>query len=338
MRKLCVSLVMLAMLMTVVGCGSAQGKKDSKLSSAGGKKGPYKIVTTCAMVTDIVKIVAGDKAEVVGLMGENVDPHTFTPTSAHVRELMSSDVIFYVGLLLEGRMADTFTRVGRSKKVYAVTEELDRKRLRETAEFHDHFDPHAWMDVSLWSKCSEFVAKSLSEFDPANAQYYDKNVKAYVERLKKLDDYARTSLATIPDDSRVLVTAHDAFGYFAIAYKLEVLSVQGLSTESEASLRDINKLVKKIHNRKIRAVFVEKSVSSKNIDAVIEGVHKLGFKVKRGGSLFSDSMGKPGTYEGTYEGMIDHNVTLITRTLGGKAPVKGLNGKLTLVEEEEAKK
>lgn len=281
------------------------------------------------MVTDIVRQIAGDKAEVTGLMGEGVDPHLYKPTRNDVRELMAADVVFYSGLMLEGRMGDNFTSLARGgKPVYPITEEIDPDYLREPPEFAGHYDPHVWMDVRAWSECVSLVAKVLGEYDIANADFYLINAARYQQELSKLHEYAKQAIATIPEDRRVLITAHDAFGYFARAYALEVRSVQGLSTESEASVQDINNLVNFIVENKIPAIFVESSVSEKNVRAIIEGAAQQGWKVSIGGELFSDAMGKPGTYEGTYVGMIDHNVTIITQALGGEAPKLGLNGKL----------
>jgi manganese/zinc/iron transport system substrate-binding protein len=281
------------------------------------------------MVTDIVGQVAGDKAKVAGLMGAGVDPHLYKPSRNDVKQLREADVVFYSGLMLEGRMGDNFTSLGRSgTPVYPITEEIDPDFLREPPEFAGHYDPHVWMDVSAWSECVAFIAKALGEYDTANADYYMTNAAVYRDKLAKLDEYARESIATIPRERRVLVTAHDAFGYFARAYDIEVRSVQGLSTESEASVQDINNLVQFIVEKKIPAIFVESSVSKRNVLAIIEGAAQQGWDVQIGGELFSDAMGKSETYEGTYLGMIDHNVTVITRALGGQAPERGLNGKL----------
>lgn len=290
---------------------------------------PFKIVTTCGMVTDIVKQVAGEHAAVAGLMGEGVDPHMYKPTRNDVKQLLEADVAFYSGLMLEGRMADTFAKVQRQGvSAYPVTEGIDEESLREPPEFDGHWDPHVWMDVKLWSECVGHIAKSLAEFDPAHAADYQSAADEYRAELTKVDDYAKTSIATIPDGQRVLITAHDAFGYFATAYGIEVRSVQGLSTESEAAVQDINNLVDFIVERKINAIFVESSVSEKNIEAIIEGAAQQDWAVTIGGTLYSDAMGASDTYPGTYVGMMDHNVTVITRALGGEAPEKGLNGKL----------
>jgi manganese/zinc/iron transport system substrate-binding protein len=186
------------------------------------------------------------------------------------------------------------------------------------------------MDVQGWMKAVLVVADAMVAFDPTHAEAYRQRAAAYQERLKRLDVYAKTAIASIPDGQRVLVTAHDAFNYMGRAYGIEVMGIQGLSTESEAGLKDINRLVDTLVDRRIPAVFVETSVSDKNVKALIEGAASRGHRVIIGGELFSDAMGPSGTYEGTYEGMIDHNVTVITRALGGSSPAAGMQGKLTM--------
>lgn len=298
---------------------------------------PYKITCTTGMVTDIVRAVAGDKAKVDGVIGEGVDPHLYQATRSDVARLLAADVIFYSGLMLEGKMSDALIKVARTRPVYAVTELVDESVLLEPPEFAGHFDPHLWMDVSLWKKCAEMVARTLGSerVDPSNADAYLQNYQRYAEQLDALDAYSRKTVASIPESGRVLVTAHDAFNYFGRAYDLEVLGIQGISTESEAGIADINRLVDLIVNRKVKAVFVETSVSEKNVRALIEGGNARGHDVRIGGRLFSDAMGAPGTYEGTYIGMIDHNVTTIVRALGGEAPSRGLNGRLATPDNEQ---
>jgi manganese/zinc/iron transport system substrate-binding protein len=184
------------------------------------------------------------------------------------------------------------------------------------------------MDVSLWSECVAHVAKVLGEFDPPNKDYYQQNAERYQQELQSLDDYVRQVITSIPEQQRALVTAHDAFEYFSRAYDIPVRSAQGISTESEPGVNDINSLVDFIVENKIKAIFVETSVSKSNLMAVIEGAASKGWKVEIGGQLFSDAMGAEGTYEGTYVGMLDHNATVIARALGGDAPEQGMNGKL----------
>ena len=301
---------------------------STELNAAYQGEYPYKATATVGMVADIVKEVAGDKATVSTIIGAGVDPHLYNPTRSDLATLLKSDVVFYAGLLLEGQMSDVLIKVSRRRPVYAVTELLKESYLIQDSQT-SHLDPHVWMDVGGWMKAVEVVKHSLSEFDPRNADTYEKNAAAYLLQLQKLDAYAKQVIGTIPTEQRVMVTAHDAFNYMSRAYAIEVLGIQGLSTESEAGLKDINRIVDELVRRKIPAVFVETSVSDKNVKALIEGAQSRGHAVKIGGELFSDAMGKAGTYEGTYVGMIDHNVTIITRALGGQAPEKGMQGKLS---------
>jgi manganese/zinc/iron transport system substrate-binding protein len=292
-------------------------------------KVPYTIAATVGMVADIVANVAGDRADVNGIIGTGVDPHLYKPTRNDVTTLMDADVVFYSGLMLEGKMADTLIKVARQRPVYAVTEIVDESFLLEPEEFAGHFDPHLWMDVQGWMQAVQAVVDKLIEFDPAGQKTYKANAAAYLDALGSLHAYAKKSISSIPKESRVLVTAHDAFNYFGRAYDIEVLGIQGISTESEAGLEDIRKLADTIVSRNVQAVFVESSVSDKNIKALVEGAAAKGREIRIGGELFSDAMGRSGTYEGTYIGMIDHNATTIARALGGEAPEKGLHGKLT---------
>ena len=318
--RLLITLLCCALFST--GCS----KGDSSTPSSGPKR--IQIVATTGMVADIVRNVAGDKAEVTGLIGEGVDPHLYKPTRADVARLTEADVIFYSGLLLEGKMSEVLENLAKDKPVHAVTDQIDKQYLLEPPEFEGHPDPHLWMDVQGWSKAVGAVQQAMEQYDPENKALYQQNAQAYQEKLQALDTYDTERFATIPESSRVMVTAHDAFNYLGRAYNLEVIGIQGISTESEAGLGDLNKLVDLIVQRKIGAVFVETSVADKNVRALIEGAKARGFDVKVGGELFSDAMGSSGTYEGTYIGMIDHNVTTIVRALGGEAPEKGMDGKL----------
>jgi len=290
---------------------------------------PFNVVTTTSQVADLVRTIAGDRAAVTGLMGEGVDPHTYKLTRSDVAKLTAADIVFYSGLLLEGKITDALTRVaGSGKPVHSVAGQLDPKLLLTPSGFDGNPDPHVWMDVAMWMKALDVVRDRLIDFDPAGADRYRANAADYAGRLARLDTYARDVLAGIPEQSRVLVTAHDAFNYLGRAYGLEVRGIQGISTESEAGLREIEALVDLLVSRKIGAVFIETSVSERNIRALIDGAAARGHRVEVGGSLFSDAMGAPGTYEGTYVGMIDHNVTTIAHALGGTPPAKGFDGRL----------
>jgi manganese/zinc/iron transport system substrate-binding protein len=295
---------------------------------------PCKAVTTTGQVADLVRHIAGERARVTALLGEGVDPHTYKLTRSDVAQIMGADIVFYNGLLLEGKMTDALVRVATAgKPVHAVTELLDEAYLLEPAGFQGHYDPHVWMDVGAWIKAAEVVRDRLIAFDSEGADSFRANAEAHLARLADVDAYARRVLATIPEGARVLVTAHDAFNYLGRAYGLEVRGIQGISTESEAGLREIEELVDLLVTRRIGAVFVETSVSDRNVRALVEGAAARGHSVRIGGALFSDAMGAPDTYEGTYVGMIDHNVTTIARALGGAPPAGGLNGRLAALRE-----
>jgi manganese/zinc/iron transport system substrate-binding protein len=289
----------------------------------------FTAVATTGMVGDAVKAVVGNAAKVEVLLGSGVDPHSYKPTRSDIARLASANIVFYNGLLLEGKMTDALVRVANAgRPVIPVTEKLDEKFLLEPEGFDGQYDPHVWMDVSGWKKAVEAVRDSLIKFRPALADTFRSNAARYLGQLDKLDKYVREAVGSVPKESRVLVTAHDAFNYFGRAYDFEVQGIQGISTESEAGLKRIQELVDLLVKRRIGAVFVESSVSDRNVRALIEGARARGHTVKIGGELFSDAMGAPGTYEGTYIGMIDHNATTIARALGGKTPARGMAGQL----------
>ena len=266
----------------------------------------FKAVSTTGMIGDIVHGIVGDAASATTLLGPGVDPHLYKLTRADLAKLLEGDIVFYNGLLLEGKMTDALVRVASSgKPVVAVTEQLDEGFLLEPEGFQGQYDPHVWMDVSAWRKAIEVIRDRLSGFRPALTEQFARNAARYSTDLEALDGYARRVLASVPEGARVLVTAHDAFNYFGRAYGYEVIGIQGISTESEAGLRRMQEIVDLLVERRIAAVFVETTVSDRNIRALIEGAAARGHTVKIGGELYSDAMGIPGTYEGTYVGMID---------------------------------
>ena len=309
---------------------SATGSGAAGTDAAEARTYPYRITATIGMVADIVRQVAGDRGDVTAIIGEGVDPHLYVPTRSDVAALMEADIVFYSGLLLEGKMTDTLIKVARSgRPVHAVTELVDESVLLAPEEFAGHFDPHLWMDVSGWILAVDAVTGALAEFDPAGADGYRERADAYRATLDELHDYALHAVGSVPEQQRILVTAHDAFNYFGRAYGLEVEGIQGMSTESEAGLDRINRLVDLLVTRQIGAVFVETTIAERNVRALIEGAAARGHTVAVGGELFSDAMGQPGTYEGTYVGMLDHNITTVARALGGEAPERGFQGKLS---------
>jgi manganese/zinc/iron transport system substrate-binding protein len=310
---------LMAVLMTLLaaGCKDRSAPGATNHASATAK---LRVLATTGMIGDIARSIARDRAEVTWLMGEGVDPHLYKASPGDVRAMSDADMILYNGLHLEGRMADVITKMAAKKTVVQVTDTINESLLRQPPEFEGHFDPHVWFDVSLWSIAAERVRDALIAKDPQNKDAYTANATTYLAALAGLHDYAKSTIATIPVDKRIVVTAHDAFGYMGRAYDLKVLAIQGISTDSEASLQDINSLVDTLVQGKIPAVFIESSVSRKTIDALVEGCKSKGHNVVVGGELFSDAMGKTGTPESTYIGMVVHNVDTITRALGGNVP------------------
>ncbi|MEX1119496.1 MAG: zinc ABC transporter substrate-binding protein [Terrimicrobiaceae bacterium] len=273
-------------------------------------------VATTAMIGDLVSRIGGDGVKVSTLMGPGVDPHLYKPTAADAAKLSKADVIFYNGLMLEGRMADLFARISRGgKKVYAVTESVEESRLLEPPGFEGHYDPHVWMDVSLWAQTIPTIVQGLSEAAPEKADTFRRNAEALQASLVALDGWCKDQVASLPETSRILVTSHDAYNYFGKAYGFQVVGLQGVSTVSEAALADMASLVDFIKSTGVKAIFVESSVNPSAINRVAADA-----RVKVGGELYSDAMGQPGEQKdgfdtGTYEGMIRYNMTTIVNAL-----------------------
>ena len=309
---------------TIIGCGPAPAPPQNSSNP-----NAYTIVTTTGMVGDLALAAAGEQGNVKSLMGSGIDPHLYSPTRGDVIALQGADIVFYNGLHLEGQMTDVLHQLGREGKPVAGVshplEAIDGYLMEE----HGQADPHVWMDLAAWKLALGEVTQHLIQFDPENATVYESNAAAYRLQLEGLDAYVKKVIASIPESQRVLVTAHDAFSYFGRAYAVDVRGIQGISTESEAGIRDIEDLVAFLVEKNIPAVFVESSVADKNVRALVEGAAAKNHSVRIGGELFSDAMGAPGSYEGTYIGMMDHNATLIARALGGEAPKTGFQGKLT---------
>lgn len=291
--------------------------------------GPPLALSTVAMVGDMVRAIAGAHLRTETLIGEGVDPHLFRPTRSDIARILSADLLFANGHRLEGRMGDVLDRArAAGRPVVMVAETLPRARLRAHPNYPDAADPHVWMDPVLWAEAAPAVAEALSRALPQHAPAFAEALGTFRARLARLDAYGRQVLGPIPQGQRLLVTAHDAFAYFGARYGLEVRSIQGLSTDSEANLASIEALVRLLVERRVPAVFAETSVPDRAVRALIEGASARGHRVVLGGKLFSDAMGRPGTYEGSYEGMLDHNMTTIARALGGSAPPRGMNGRL----------
>ncbi len=286
-----------------------------KKKEASNERRKIKIVTTTGMIKDAVENVAGDKVEVIALMGPGVDPHLYKATQGDLEKLTNADIVFYNGLHLEGKMGEVMEKLGHSKPVIAISSEVPDSMLRAVPGFQGTHDPHIWFDVKLWKESVKAISGFLQEYDSVNASLYRSNGQKYMQKMDSLHESVKVKITEIPQAQRVLITAHDAFGYFGDAYGIEVRGLQGISTVSEFGLRDVTELVNFIIKRKIKAIFVETSVSQKSINAVVEGCHQKGWDVKVGGSLYSDAMGATGTPEGNYLGMVSKNVETIVNAL-----------------------
>ncbi|MBT4980596.1 MAG: zinc ABC transporter solute-binding protein [Gemmatimonadetes bacterium] len=277
--------------------------------------GRIKIVATTGMVADLARNIGGDRVEVIGLMGPGVDPHYYKASQGDLARITDADIVLFNGLFLEGKMEDIFAKMARSKKVVAVAGGVDEKNLRRPPEFLGHFDPHIWFDVSLWAQTVEVAVASLSELDPEGAEVYRRNGEQYRARLDALHQWVIEQVGQISEQQRVLITAHDAFGYFGLAYGFEVVGLQGISTVAEYGVNDVTQLVDRIVERQVKAIFVESSVPVRSIEAVRQGCLNRGFEVVIGGTLYSDAMGGAGSGADSYVGMVESNVNTIVGAL-----------------------
>lgn len=297
------------------GCGPVEEAALPDLS----ERERLRIVTTVGMLGDAVEQVGGSRVEVEGLMGPGVDPHLYKASEGDVRRLERADAIFFVGLHLEAKMADVLERVGERRLSRACSRGIPESKLQRVGTGAGSIDPHVWFDVALWQGCVDAVRDALAEADPAHAAAYRANADRYLAELAALDAEVRERVASVPQAQRVLITAHDAFGYFGKAYGFEVVGLQGISTAAEAGAADVDELARFIVERRVPAIFVESTVAPRTIEAVRAAVAARGFTVEVGGSLFADAMGSAGTPEGSYIGMVRHNVNTIVRALGGEA-------------------
>lgn len=305
-------LLFLAML-TFTSCKEDLAKDD----------GVLRIVATTGMLGDVAKSIVGDKGEVVSLMGPGVDPHLYKATQGDLKLLKQADIIVYNGLHLEGKMGEILEKLSNfpNKKVIAAAEVIQKDNLIISDDKTKIYDPHVWFDVDLWSQTIDPVLNAILQFDEADAisdsdkTVFKENAVTKKSELSELDLWVKEQLSTIPDDQRTLITAHDAFAYFGRAYDIDVKGLQGISTLSEAGIKDVTNLVDEIVEDKIKAVFVESSVPRKSLEAVVEGAKSQGHDVVIGGTLFSDAMGEEGSPEGTYKGMVEHNINTIVEAL-----------------------
>ena len=273
------------------------------------------IVCTTGMIADMAQNIAGDKAIIHAIMGPGVDPHLYKASHGDLTLLRNADIIFYNGLHLEGKMQEIFEQLAKTKPVYAISDALIESELKNVDENSITHDPHIWFDVALWNKTSQIILDKLIEMDSKNVNYYTDNKLAYNSKLSELHQWVAKNILTIAEPNRVLITSHDAFSYFGRAYQIRVKGLQGISTSTEFGLKDVSEMIDLIVENNIKAVFVESTISERSLNAVVEGCNARNHPVKIGGTLYSDAMGNKGTPEGTYIGMVKHNVNTIVNAL-----------------------
>ncbi|MEE9443463.1 MAG: zinc ABC transporter substrate-binding protein [candidate division Zixibacteria bacterium] len=311
-RLLCI-ILSLCVFLILGGCGKISERRNRDLSQAES----INILATTGMIGDLAAHIGGERVAVSTLMGPGIDPHLYKASQRDVITLANADIIFFNGLHLEGAMSEVLEQMESSGITVAVAGSVPEEELLSPEEFSGAHDPHVWFDVQLWIHAAESVYRTLAKLDSAHAETYSKNFESYRAELERLHEFVLNESAKIPEDVRVLITAHDAFNYFGRAYGFEVRGLQGISTASEAGTADVQKLAAFIVEKKIPAIFIESSVPQRNIEAVQAAVAARDFEVVIGGELFSDSMGDTSTPEGTYVGMVEHNINTIVAALTG---------------------
>lgn len=295
-------------LLVVLGCRETPPNDPTGTS-------PLRVTATTGMVADAARNLLGTTATVTALMGPGVDPHLYKATQGDLARLREADLVLYNGLHLEGKLNDLLTRLGQTQAVVALGELLPDSLRRQAPGFEGAYDPHLWFDVARWRTAVTHLADTLSVRYPHLADSIRRNQAHYTLALDSLDRWVRAELSRLPPERRVLVTAHDAFGYFGAAYGVEVRGLQGLSTAAEFGVRDMSELVDFLVRRKIPAIFVESSVSPRAIESVVAQAAARGHRVRVGGTLYSDALGAAGTPEGTYIGMVRANVQTLVEAL-----------------------
>ena len=307
---------MVLIVAMLAGCAKDPGAEGNGAATDSGEAAKLNVVATTTMLADLATVIGGDRVEVVGLMGPGIDPHLYQASAGDVSKMQEADVVIYNGLHLEGKMGEIFEQLtSQNKTVICIEDGLDKSKILPSEDEPGVYDPHIWFDASIWKDAAEFVAERLSAADAEGASQYRENAAMYLNELEEVETYIRGRVQEIPEESRVLVTAHDAFQYFGKAYGVEVRGLQGISTEAEAGTADVSALADFITEKKIKAIFVESSVPTKTIEALQSAVKAKGFEVAIGGELFSDSIGDKGTEAGTYIGMMKTNIDTIVDAL-----------------------
>lgn len=285
----------------------------SACTSNSGNEQPTVLATT-SILGDILRNILPPEITVDQLMGPGVDPHLYKASQGDVQSMTNADVIVYNGLHLEGKMSEILERLSRTKNVIAFADALDDPDLR-SLDSGGVVDPHIWFDMQLSARCVEKLTIELSSLFPDFHSQITVAGQKYAQKLNETHQWCRERIQPLPLPKRILITSHDAFGYFGNAYEFQVRGLQGISTLSESGLKDVTEMVNFIIDNEIKAVFVENSVPQKALRSVIEGCRRKGHDVVVGGELFSDALGEERTPEGTYIGMIRYNITTIINAL-----------------------
>lgn len=299
-------IALVAVLIVLVGCKPAAKHINEK----------FTIVTTTTMITDLVKTLGGDAIEVKGIMGAGVDPHLYKASAGDLTKLSSADLIVYNGLHLEGKLVEVFEKMNQiGKTTIALGELLPKENVIHSEAFASSHDPHIWFSIDNWRIITELLVNKLMELDPKNSATYVRNGIAYVKQLRALEAEMELKVSELPKEQRILVTAHDAFSYFGKEFDFNVVGLQGLSTATEAGVKDVQRISNFIIENKVKAIFVESSVPKRTVEALQAAVKSKGQEVKIGGELFSDALGNPSEETGTYIGMYQYNVATIVNAL-----------------------
>lgn len=306
-------LALFAVVLVLVGCTTDDTGSNTGESADGET---IEIVATTSMITDLLEIIGGEQVEVTGLMGPGIDPHDYQATASDVTNMQEADIVVYNGMHLEGQMGEVFSEIeSMDKAVFVLEDIMADEEMLDSEEEDMPVDPHIWFSVPLWSRASDYITESLSDYDPENADYYQSNNDEYQVELEELDTYIRDRVDELPENSRYLVTAHDAFGYFGDEYDFEVVGLQGLSTATEAGTADVSELADFIVEQELNAIFVESSVPTQTIEAVQEAVAQRDWEVEIGGELFSDALGDAEQDAETYIKMYEQNIDTIVEAL-----------------------
>lgn len=301
-------------LLITVGCATSKDSPQKDSNASTDEK--INIVATTTMITDLLNQIGGEHVEVNGLMGAGIDPHGYTAKPSDSIELFDADIIVFNGLHLEGQLGSVLEEMQNSGKVvWKLEDGLSESNLLQAEDDEEAYDPHIWFDIKLWQEASHYVTELLSNYDVDNAATYEENNRQYQEELDELEVYVKNRIEEVPEGSRYLVTAHDAFSYFGHAYDFDVIGIQGLNTQTESGTGDISRLADLIAEQEIKAIFIEVSVSTRNIESLQEAVNSRGFDVGIGGELYSDSLGDETDNAETYIKMYKQNVDTIVEAL-----------------------